>query len=177
MIPDLVYTSSCTLSCILNASLGQFWSAAACKWQSVYIIWGAGSNLWLNAVVAWEIRKMLRSSRQRQRYFPPKRRKVVFQALAVYGYCLILGLLGITNWEDLPHQTRAEAGLLCVPLAHDFASELVFWLVFIPAFMWIPLMIVFYVIYDIWAHKLLPPRGKRRLLGLYFFRLVMVIGE
>jgi len=98
------------------------------------------------------------------------------KAGVIYVYALLLGLIGITDWDSLPHQTRSEAGLICVPLADDFASEMVFWFVFTPAFMGLPLMFVFYVIYDVWKNNLLPPKGKRRLLGLYFFRIVVVFG-
>jgi len=176
MIPDLTYTTACTVGCALNAINGQYWSEAACRAQSVYIVWGAGANCWLNAVVAYEIRKMMLSSHIRKRYFPPTRKFVSIQAAVVYVYCFVLGLAGISNWDPLPHQTRSEAGLICVPLPDDFASEMVFWFVFTPMFMGIPLMYTTFVIYDIWKNNLLPPKGKRRLIGLYFFRIVMVFG-
>lgn len=138
------------------------------------IVWGAGSNCWLNAVVAHEVHKMLRSSHIRKRYFPPTRQRVACNAAVVYVYCTVLGVVSIIGWDLNP--TRSEAGLICVPLPADVGSEVFFWLVFTPAFMVVPIMYVQYVVFDIWRQNLLPPKGKRRLIGVYFFRIVVVFG-
>ena len=138
-------------------------------------MWGAGANCWLNAVVAYEMRKMLRSSIELRRYFPPTIKRVTINALLVYIYCAILGVIPLTGWDLNP--VRSEAGLICVPLPKDVGSEIFFWLVFTPLFMVMPMFYTNFVIWDIWYHNLLPPKGKRRLIGLYFFRIVMVFGK
>ena len=43
---------------------------------------------------------------------------------------------------------------------------------FIPLLAAIPLAHAMYICYDIWRHQLMPPSGKRRLLSLYFMRIV-----
>ena len=56
----------------------------------------------------------------------------------------------------------------------DQASSLFFWLVFFPIYSGIHVVYVIYVTVDIWRRRLLPPAGKRRLLALYFGRIVVV---
>lgn len=43
-----------------------------------------------------------------------------------------------------------------------------------PIFSVIPILYVIYVSFDIWRRQLLPPSGKRRLLAVYFGRIVIV---
>lgn len=67
-----------------------------------------------------------------------------------------------------------SSGLACIPVESDKASSLFFWIVFLPIFFGIPIVYVLYVCFDIWRRKLLPPSGKRRLLALYFGRIIII---
>ena len=52
------------------------------------------------------------------------------------------------------------------------ASSLFYFLVYIPLVAGIPIGYVIYICYDMWKRKLMPPAGKRRLLSIYFLRVV-----
>jgi hypothetical protein len=118
---------------------------------------------------------MLRSSFDRKRYFPPSRWKVAVQSVCVYLYCAFVSAWAILPFMDwLPQEAHSMAGLVCVPVEYDRASTLFFWLAFVPLFIGIPLCYVGFVVWDVLYHKLLPPRGKRRVIGVYFFRICVV---
>jgi len=173
MVPDLVLTSGCLVTCALNASVGHFYSINACLFQGWYVTWGIGANIWLNAVIAHEVWNMLRSSHVRRRYFPPTRTRVTLQAGAVYLFMALLASLALIG-NGIPHRIDAEAGMVCVPLEYDRASTLFFWLVFLPLFALLPIGYTLFIFIDVYRRNLLPPRGRRRLIGLYFFRIMAV---
>jgi hypothetical protein len=59
-------------------------------------------------------------------------------------------------------------------MEYDLASTLVYWLVFLPAMMMLPIAYSMWVLWDVYRRKLLPPMGRRRALVLYFSRLIFV---
>jgi hypothetical protein len=174
MIPDFSFSLLCGITCLLNAINGSYWSHWMCNFQQWYCVWGIGSNCWLNAIITYELHKLLKNSHQRRRYTIPSRRTVTLQALAVYLYCAFLGTWGLLEREHLPLHAIQISGLACIPVETDMQSSLFFWLFFMPLFSLIPICYVVYVTWDIWWHQLLPPSGKRRLLALYFGRIILV---
>ena len=68
----------------------------------------------------------------------------------------------------------AASGLACIPVEADKRSAFFFWIVFFPLFSGIPVLYIFYACFDVWRRKLLPPSGKRRLLVVYFGRVIFV---
>ena len=88
IIPDLVFSFFCGVTCALNAANGDYVSAGWCRFQVVYCVWGIGSNAWLNAAIARHVHDMLRCGQAMKRYFAPTRRQVVLEAseaLAQHG--------------------------------------------------------------------------------------------
>jgi hypothetical protein len=175
LIPDFFFSIFCGITCLLNALNGAYWSKWMCNFQQFYVVFGIGANAWLNAVVAYQLHKMLRNSHNRRRYKLPSKRQVTMQALAVYAWCSFLGSWGIYEApQDFPFHSGLVAGLACVPLEVDSASSVFFWVVFFPCFCGIPIVYVSWVTWDVYHRKLLPPSGKRRLLMIYFGRIVLI---
>lgn len=174
MIPDIGFSLLCGTTCFLNAWNGNYWSHTMCNFQQWYCVWGIGSNCWLNAVVTRELHKLLQSNRQGRRYILPAPRTVVHQALAVYVYCGFLGTWGLIDKNAFPFYSVQVSGLACIPMVANVESSLFFWLCFMPLFSLIPILYVIYVTFDIWRRQLLPPSGRRRLLALYFGRIVFI---
>jgi hypothetical protein len=143
-------------------------------WQSWYVIWGVSTNAWLNAVVMFEIHRMLKSSRIRKRYFPPTRRRVHWSALYVNLWTGFVATWGLYSFPWLPHETNVLRGLSCLPEQDDQKSTLFLWLCFMPCFMLIPYAYAVYVAWHVWKNNLLPPKGQRRFIAIYFFRIVCV---
>jgi hypothetical protein len=172
--PDFLSSFFCLLTCALSAPKGSYYSEVMCGFQSFYLTWGFASNCWMNAVIVFQIHKLLRYSHVRRRYSPPTRRTVALHAAIVYLYAAFWGFIGVWNIQGLPHKTYAYYGFACFSMEYDQASTLFWWLLFVPCFLGLPVVYFTYVIYDIWKRDLLPPMGRRRNLSLYFFRLVFV---
>lgn len=145
-----------------------------CNFQQFYCVWGIGSNCWINAVISYELHKMLKYSQQMRRYSIPSNTKVTLQALVVYTHCAFLAAWGLLEKDNFPHHTLPVVGLACLPVEIDRQSSFFFWFVFFPLFCGIPIAYVLYAAFDIWRKKLLPPNGKRRLLTQYFGRIILI---
>ena len=171
--PDFVYSFLCVFTCLISSSKGYYSSPDMCNFQALYLVFGLSANGWLNGMTAWEVYRLLRSSHIRKKYYPPKRKEIAYKAFAVYAYCLFLGFLILISGEML--SARPMSGFFCIAGSHDHASDLFFWLFFVPLSFGIPYLIVFWVFYDVmFRSKLLPARGKRRDLSVYFFRISFV---
>jgi len=125
-------------------------------------------------LITRQLHLLLTYSHQRRRYRIPSPKRVSLQALAVYLYCAFLGTWGLIGTENFPYHALQIGGLACLPVEVDTRSSLFFWLVAVPLFFGIPSVYVAYVAYDIRKRGLLPPEGKRRMLALYFGRIILV---
>lgn len=173
MIPDSAYSTLCGIVCLLHALNGSQ-IASLCNFQMMFIVWGVGSNMWLNAAVTHQLYAMLKSSNDVHKYKVPTIKYVTVQALAVYVTMIFLGTWGLIEAQQWPHYVASTSGLACLPMEQDWKSSIFFWLVFFPLFGGVPVAYITYVSFIIWKKKLLPPKGKRRLLALYFGRIVFV---
>ena len=174
MVPDFTFSLLCALTCFLNAINKEYWSSWMCNFQTWFCVFGIGANAWLNTVVAYQLHTMLSMSHDCRRYTAPTRTRVTVHALLVYLYCGFLGTWGLVERERYPFHSGSVGGLACLPIETDVISTVFFWAVFFPLFAGIPIMYVFYVLYDVLKRHLLPSKGKRRLIALYFFRLIAV---
>eukprot|EP00934_Nitzschia_sp_Nitz4_P006917 Nitzschia sp. Nitz4//scaffold412_size15754//9409//10414//NITZ4_008872-RA/size15754-processed-gene-0.18-mRNA-1//-1//CDS//3329551327//6907//frame0 len=176
--PDWVYTFFCAITCLLSALNDGYYSWGMCQFQTFYLTFGSSANAWLNGLMAWEVYKLLRSSYVRRRYFPPSDRQVYLTSFACYGIALFsasLPMLGtIVDW--LP-QAGLQAGFLCLQAQENLTHMLVFWLFMAPIHFVVPYLYAAWVFYDVvFRSKLLPPKGKRRELTVFFFRVWYLLG-
>lgn len=176
MLPDWFYNFNFSITSTMNAINGEYWSYQMCAWQSWYSVWGIGANAWLNGLMAWEILRMLRSSHQMRRYQPPTRKQVLFNGAVVYLFIGIFSALGSVRFVDSFYSldTAVHGSLTCGPKPFNQNQTLIVWLFFAPLFVLIPYVYVLYCVLEIYFRKLLPARGKRRVLSIYFFRIVAV---
>jgi hypothetical protein len=124
-------------------------------------------------VIARELHKMLRFSNIRRRYFPPKKKTVWLQSIAVFTWSTFLALWPFLHrW--LPIKNAARLGLVCSPVEYSRASTIFFYVVFMPCFVMIPLTSVIYIAIDVIRKGLIPRTGKTRDVAIYFFRLIFV---
>lgn len=117
----------------------------------------SAANLYLNAIISYQLFALLKNSRKRLRTAPPTSRRVGVQAVVVYALALCISLLrffladvdGIPVWVKVTLYFVASAG--------------------------IPMLYLLYVCIVIWREKLLPSmRGPLRILALYFSRIMAV---
>lgn len=173
-LPDFVASFSCVITCAMSATVSTYYSEVMCGWQTFYLVWGFTSNCWMNAVIAHQLYTMLRISHFRGRYHPPKRTRVALQALCVYLYAAVIAALSTWNIPAVPLRAGSYSGFACFPKDYDVPSSIFFWLVFVPAFLLIPLGYVLVCVIIVFRRGMLPPIGRRRNLAVYFFRLVFV---
>lgn len=173
-IPDFTFSLCCAVTCLMNASNQEYWSGWMCNFQNWYSVFGIGCNAWINACIARELTKMLQKGDRFRRYQPPSRSYVATQALCVYVMISFLGVWGAIDAPKWPFYAGTRSGLACLPVSPDRQSTLYFWLIFIPLFAGIPSVYIICVTINLWRLKLLPPSGKRRLLTIYFGRLILV---
>ena len=173
-LPDFVGSFSCVITCAMSATVSTYYSEVMCGWQTFYLVWGFTANCWMNAVIAHQLYKMLRVSHFRGRYHPPTRKRVALQALCVYLYAAVIATLSTWNIPAVPLRAGSYSGFACFPKGYDVPSSIFFWLVFVPAFLLIPLGYVLVCVIIVFRRGMLPPIGRRRNLAVYFFRLVFV---
>jgi hypothetical protein len=172
LFSDFIFSLACCITCSLNASAGHYFAPWMCRFQSFYSIWSVCSSFWLNAVVVRQLHLMLTSSFVRRRYNAPTPKQVVCQSIAVYVYATFIASIGILDASWLPHRSDAVSGLACLPVDYSRGSTLFFFLVFFPAFGGVPFVYAVGVSIDIWRRQLMPPTGKRRLLTMYYMRVM-----
>ena len=176
--PDYFFALACGTTCLLNALKGSYWSQPMCNFQQFYITFGIAANTWLNAVLTWQLHKMLRYSHQRRRYRPPTRRDVSKQAICVYIYSTFLGSWGFINNSPesptwFPYHTGVSSGLACMTIETSKASTIFYYVCFIPMFIGIPIVYIIGACIDIYRRKLLPPTNKRHMF-IYYGRIILV---
>ena len=174
MIPDFIFSLCCGVTCTMNAIHGKYWASWMCDFQQFYCIFGIGSNSWLNAVVMHQLYKMMQSAHHFRHYYPPSRIQIAKQAISVYLFLAFLGSWGFVRNKHFPYHHGAMSGLACLPIEGDRASAFMFWFGFFPFFALIPVMYVLYASFQVYYHGLLPKRGNRRSLTIYFLRLMVV---
>ena len=103
MIPDFSFSLLCGITCLMNAIHGSYWSHGMCNFQQWYCVWGIGSNCWINAIITWELHKLLKCCQQTKRYTIPPPQRVTCQALSVYLCCAFLGTWGLFEREHFPY--------------------------------------------------------------------------
>jgi hypothetical protein len=173
-IPDFAASFFCLLTCAMSATISEFYSEAMCGFQAFYLCWAFTSNAWMNAVITFQIHKLLRDSNVRRHYKPPTTQSATKHAIVVFTFATFMGLMNAFFIPWLPHESHLYYGFACFGMEYDRASTFFFWLAFVPLVMGIPILYATYVVFDIWRRKLLPPIGRRRALAIFLLRLVFL---
>ncbi|CAB9526159.1 expressed unknown protein [Seminavis robusta] len=124
-IPDFMTSFLCFLTCTFSAAKGHYYSEWMCSFQTFYLAFGFTANCWMNAVIVYEVYRLLRLSSRRERYLPPTRTQVYRQVAVVYIYATFWSLLGVWKIPFLPHDTLLLYGIACFPHEYDQARNFV----------------------------------------------------
>jgi hypothetical protein len=174
MIPDIIFSISCGLTCFFNGLEGHYISEWPCKAQSFYFVFDVAGNSWLNAAVCKQLFQMLSCAERFQRYSPPTLHRVNMDAVVIYAWAAFVASWGLYDQPWWPHKSFLVIGAACIPVDFSTGSTIFYYLIFFPSLIGIPLLYVIYAGYQIRKRKLIPPTGKRRVLSIYFLRLVAV---
>jgi hypothetical protein len=174
MVPDIIFSISCGLTCFFNGLAGHYVSEWSCKAQSFYFVFDVAANSWLNAAVCKQLFQMLSSAERFQRYSPPSLHRVNLEALLIYAWAAFVASWGLWDQPWWPHKTFLVIGAACIPVDFSNGSTVFYYLIFFPSLIGIPFVYLLYAGYQIRKRNLIPPTGKRRVLSIYFLRLVAV---
>lgn len=174
MIPDFVLTAGCFVICVLNFAHGHYIAAWICELQAFVLAWSIFCNNWINFAIARELHWLLRCGRLMIKYTVTPRRSVTIKALTIYACGAVLGSLGpLGTWiPGFPIQTRSTSGLGCAAMEYDTKSTIFYYGFYLPLLTLLPALGVCLITIDIWWRNLMPPQGRRRLLAVYFLRIV-----
>ena len=73
-LPDFVFSFLCCITCAFSWSAERFspiGGAMGCEWQSFYVMFGFTGSMWMQVVIAAELRHVLRCSHGRRVYVQP----------------------------------------------------------------------------------------------------------
>ena len=150
-VPDFVFSLLCGITCALSYTADEYYGGPlGCKWQAFYVIFGFTGSMWMQVVIAAELRHALRCSREQRAYVHPTLRQVLARAGAVYALSLFFA-----SWmflDAIPVRAAATSGMACVPLAHDPGSEVFLWVVYLGVVAFLPLGGILYMAWDIFRH-------------------------
>jgi len=140
--------------------------ARAIVYGIVIMLYGV-SNTWINALLVHNIQYLVKSANSARRVSPPAPYSVFLQAVTVYAFSIILGvLLGLVIiW----HNMRTGPSFFHSKESFDTVVTPIFLLLF-----FLPSAYVFVVTSRLLWGKLLPRSGRTRVLALYLLRLVGV---
>ena len=117
------------------------------------------ANMWLNAVIVYQVHALLLRSQHFVRTPPPSVRYVCAQAAGVYAFAAV--------WA-------AWSLVLLLQGQNIFSNTNAAWLTSKALMVGPPLVYVVAVCVHVWWHQLLPRQGRTRILSLYFLRVVIV---
>eukprot|EP00930_Biecheleria_cincta_P009717 TRINITY_DN11154_c0_g2_i2.p1 TRINITY_DN11154_c0_g2~~TRINITY_DN11154_c0_g2_i2.p1 ORF type:complete len:932 (-),score=132.18 TRINITY_DN11154_c0_g2_i2:291-3086(-) len=141
--PDLVFSGACAVSYSLHRYRGEWFGGSAhCDVQGFYVTFGFAASIWMNVIISREIHSMAHTASTSISYAPLKTKAVMLRIASVY--CISLGLAAFHTIPGMPLRSNADYGLACLPLQHDEASSVAFWVVFAPILLLIPLLLVFW---------------------------------
>lgn len=156
--PDFFNGANSTLVALLNYSKGAYWSEAVCEWQNFFVVFGFTGSFWMNALVAFEVYKMLRMTRKLESYMAPSRRTVLLRCMMVYAFACFMASWGL--WGVIPMKVQLHRGALCLANETSAESALFFWAF---AAFWtsgLPIMIALFVGVMTWYNRLLPTKAE-----------------
>ena len=141
VIPDVLFSSACSVSCVLNLLASTYYGGTAwCAWQSFYVVFGFCGSVWMQVLIASEIRTVIRTVHAQRVYTPPQPARVLVQVACVYSLSAFWAC-----WifiPGLPIAENAMAGLSCLPVAYSVGSELFLWAAYLVPITITPICIV-----------------------------------
>ncbi len=137
------------------------------------MIWHVTSTCWLFAVIGYELHFMLCSSMCCLRYLPPTRRRATRNAIFVYLWAAAIATCSSFGYPSFPIEPIMRNDVLCIPIDHDRKSLLFLWLALIPISYLIPFSYVGWLVWKARRNKLLPKKGQRRTIAVFFCRIAI----
>eukprot|EP00977_Amphora_coffeiformis_P026744 scaffold29618_cov183-Amphora_coffeaeformis.AAC.6 len=174
-LPDFISGFSCMLTCWMSAPEKSYVSEEMCGYQAFYLNATVAANTWMNAVIIYQIHKLLRYSNVRRRYIPPTTQQACCHAAIVYAYAILWGVLcGMqVDLFGMPFNSHALSGLYCIPM-EEKGNSWFYYLAFLPGIFILPSLYALAIMAHILLKGMLPGSGRRRVLALFLIRIIFL---
>ena len=169
-IPDFWSGISCMFVCLLSVPNSTYISENWCGYQSFFLNASVAANTWMNAVIVYQIHKLLRFSHTRRRYFPPTKKQVCCHVGCVYTYSILWGAVCAIQ-KVLP--SHAYGGFYCIPMEQE-GNSWFFYLIFLNGVFVMPAIYATGALTHILWNGLLPKTGRRRQLAIFMIRIIFL---
>lgn len=131
-------------------------------------------SFWINVLVATKIYQLMVKSCKRMKISPSSIKAVYIKCLCVYILAILFASWSSCNYSWSPLSLKSNLIQFQSPNNGIF-SVAATWIIMIIIWV-IPSGYVLCIRLDIWRSKLLPPSGQtRRMLSLYFFRIIVIL--
>lgn len=137
------------------------------------MIWHITSTCWIFGVICYELHFMLCSSFRCLRYLPPTRSRAARNALLVYLWAAAIATWSSFGNSSFPVEPTMQNDVFCIPINHDRKTLLFLWLFLIPISCLAPYSYVGWLVWEARRSKLLPKKGQRRSISVFFFRIAL----
>mmetsp|Transcript_10777 Transcript_10777/g.33223 ORF Transcript_10777/g.33223 Transcript_10777/m.33223 type:complete len:355 (+) Transcript_10777:156-1220(+) len=152
LVPDLLFNLNFSFVASFSAARGAYASEAACYFQSIFIVFGCSGSLYMNAVLALEVFRLLLNTKELRDHIEPSRREVLSKVLCVYAWCAFLSTLQLWGFDF--HKPFPFNGLFCAPLVSSTEGLLFSWLVIVPLAFATPIVVVVALVLTSWRRQL-----------------------
>lgn len=152
-LPDALVGVAFTVNNVVNFREGWYTSRALCDFQAFYLIFTIGCSHYINALIALEVYRLLKITRDMGNYVQPSGWLVACRCLAAYVWSAFVALWPLFGF--LPHRIFLLKGLVCLPSEYNVGSAFFYYLVFFPAISSAPLGVALFIGYRVHRQKLL----------------------
>lgn len=145
-------------------------------WSRV-VIWSVAfyytCNFWSNLLIAYQIFTLVKKSYRRIKMKAPSLKTVYIQGACVYVPCFLFSVWCALEVPWSPFSTSPNGKTVWKsPKGGVFTPKVTF--ILIGFILLTPTIYVIYVSIRMWWNKLLPRKGRTRVLSIYFFRILFV---
>jgi len=146
--PDFLSSCGFVLTNTLNLIYHEYVSSAMCKWQAFYGTFAIAGSFWMNALVAFELYRLLAATKRLRNFVPPPPRVAAARCLGVYALAAFISAmpsLGMVPVHPMPLR-----GLVCLPDPASPDEEPFFLVVYFSLFCVIPLILSLVIAFISW---------------------------
>lgn len=126
VIPDVIFNTDVAVTSYINAYHNRFVSSAACSVESALVTFGFMAEVHINAMIVYEVYRLLVAIKAMRDYESPPRRTVLVRCCAAYVWAALVSsgqLLGLDMYS--PFMLN---GMFCLPLQSSREGLLFSWL-------------------------------------------------
>ena len=173
LLPDIFLNLNTFIIYTIELSEDKFLvmlSFEACVYQASIYIYFLFCNMWTSALICHEVHQLLVKSYRAERFTPSKPLTVIKRTSVIHIFAVLCVLIIYVILPKFDIDSRQD---FCMEYVTR-KTDIVIYFFVIGMTTCIPLLYLFYVTFDVYWRKLLPPAGKSRFVATFFLRTTFV---